>query len=165
MEKVYGSPKRQDGLYKVGRNKYEIIYGFGKDNEEDEIGWNYRQRFKNRPTLDEIKAVINAQLSADADERKRNGFQWKGVPVRYDEEAERNITGLSVKIPRLGAAMFPLKFKLGDYPDGSPAFHEFADAEEFESFTDALMMFSQECYNKSWQEKAAIDWTKFENAL
>ena len=45
MEKVYGSPKRQDGLYKVGRNKYEIIYGFGKDSDTDETGWNYRQRF------------------------------------------------------------------------------------------------------------------------
>lgn len=165
MEKVYGSPKRQDGLYKVGRNKYEIIYGFGKDHEEDETGWNYRQRFTYRPTLDEIKAVINTQLSADADERKRNGFSWQGVPVRYDEEAERNITGLSVKIPRLGAAMFPLQFKLGDYPDGSPAFYEFKDAEEFESFTDALLLFSQECYAQAWQAKAEIDWTKFSDAL
>ncbi len=26
MEKVYGSPKRQDGLFRVGRNKYEVIY-------------------------------------------------------------------------------------------------------------------------------------------
>lgn len=165
MEKVYGSPVWQDGLYKVGRNKWELIYGFGKDDETAESGWNWRQRFTHCPTLDEIKAVINAQLSADSDERKRNGFQWQGVPVRYDEEAERNITGLSVKIPRLGAAMFPLRFKLGDYPDGSPAFYEFKDAEEFECFTDALLLFSQECYAKSWQAKSEIDWSKFEEAL
>lgn len=165
MEKVYGSPKRQDGLYKVGRNKYEIIYGFGKDSDTDETGWNYRQRFNHLPTQEEIKQVINAQLSADADERKRNGFTWKGVPVRYDEEAERNITGLSVKIPRLGAAMFPLTFKLGDYPDGSPAFYVFEDAEDFESFTDALLLFSQDCYARAWQEKASIDMDKFKEVI
>lgn len=38
MEKVYGSPVRQDGLYKVGRNKWELIYGFGKDDETAESG-------------------------------------------------------------------------------------------------------------------------------
>lgn len=165
MEKVYGSPRRQDGLYKIGRNKWELIFGFGKDDETSETGWNWRQRFSHRPTLDEIKQIINSQLSAEADERKRNGFSWKGVPVRYDEEAERNITGISVKIPRLGAAMFPLTFKLGNYPDGTPAFYEFTDAEDFESFTDALLLFSQDCYAKLWQAKSEVDWSKFEHEL
>lgn len=32
MEKRYGAVGRQDGLYKIGRNKWELIYGFGKDN-------------------------------------------------------------------------------------------------------------------------------------
>lgn len=163
MEKFYGTPVRQDGLQRIGTDKWMIFFGLF----QTEAGntYEYRHTFKHRPTLDEIKAIINAQLSADADERKRTGFQWRGVPVRYDEEAERNITGLSVKIPRLGDAMFPLKFKLGDYPDGSPAFYVFTDAEEFESFTDALMLFTQECYAKSWQDKADVDWTKFETEL
>lgn len=165
MEKIYGASGRQDGLYKVGRNKWEIIYGFGRDDPDAEQGWNWRQRFSHRPTIEEVKQVINAQVSAEADERKRSGFSWQGVPVRYDEEAERNITGLSVKIPRLGAAMFPLKFKLGDFADGSPAFHTFENAEEFESFTDALLLFSQDCYAKLWQAKSEIDWSKFEEAL
>lgn len=159
MEKVYGSPIRQDGLYKVGRNTYELIYGFGED---EQGGWNWRERFNHKPTLDEIKETIQKTISAEADERKRTGFSWQGVPVKYDEEAERNLIGLSVKIPRLGAAMFPLTFKLGDNADGSPAFYEFKDAEEFESFTDALLVFTQECYANSWAEKSNIDWTKFE---
>jgi hypothetical protein len=163
MEKIFGTTVRQDGLQRIGRNTWLLFFSLYET--EDGGTYEYRHTFNRRPTLDEIKEIINAQLSADADERKRNGFKWQGVPVRYDEEAERNITGLSVKIPRLGAAMFPLKFKLGDYPDGTPAFYEFADAEEFESFTDALMLFSQECYNKLWTEKSAIDWTKFEAGL
>lgn len=117
MEKIYGTTIRQDGLQRIGRDTWVLFFGLYETT--DGGTYEYRHTFKHRPTLDEIKAVINAQLSADADERKRNGFSWQGVPVRYDEEAERNITGLSVKIPRLGAAMFPLQFKLGDYPDGS----------------------------------------------
>lgn len=159
MEKVYGSPIRQDGLYKVGQNTYELIYGFGED---EQGGWNWRKRFNHKPTLDEIKDTINNTISAEADERKRTSFSWQGVPVKYDEEAERNLTGLSVKIPRLGAAMFPLTFKLGDNADGTPAFYEFKNADEFESFTDALLVFTQECYANSWAEKSNIDWTKFE---
>ena len=134
MEKIYGTTVRQDGLQRIGRDTWVLFFGLYETT--DEGTYEYRHTFKHRPTLDEIKAVINAQLSADADERKRNGFSWQGVPVRYDEEAERNITGLSVK-----------------------------DAEEFESFTDALLLFSQECYAQAWQAKAEIDWNKFTDAL
>lgn len=163
MEKIFGTTQRQDGLQRIGRDKWLLFFGLYET--ADGSTYEYRHTFTHKPTLDEIKQVINNQLSADADERKRNGFSWKGVPVRYDEEAERNITGISVKIPRLGAAMFPLKFKLGDYPDGSPAFYEFTDAEDFESFTDALLVFSQECYAQSWQEKASIDMDIFKEVL
>lgn len=162
MEKIYGTTHRQDGLQHIGRDRWLLYYGYY---ETGSGAYEYRHTFDHRPTLEEVKAVINSQISADADERKRTGFQWQGVPLRYDDEAAANITGISVKIPRLGDAMFPLKFKLGDYPDGSPAFHVFKDTEEFESFTDALLMFSNECYEQSWSEKNDIDWTKFNEAL
>lgn len=163
MEKIFGTTVRQDGIQRTGKRRWLLFFGLYED--EEGKTYEYRETFDHRPSLDEIKSVINAQISSDADERKRSGFVWKGLPVRYDEEAERNITGLSVKIPRLGTAMFPLTLKLGDCPDGSPAFHKFADAEEFESFTDALLAFAQDCYAKSWQEKSEIDWTKFEDTL
>ena len=38
MEKIYGSPIRQDGLMKVGRNRWDLFYGFGKD-DDNEVGW------------------------------------------------------------------------------------------------------------------------------
>lgn len=165
MDKIYGSTKRQDGLYRIGFSIWEIIYGFGKDNPNDYSGWDWRKRFSHRPSMEEIKTEIESVISAEADERKRTGFSWKGKPVFYDEEAERNLTGLSVKLPRLGSSMFPLTYKLGNYPDGTPAFHIFNDAEEFESFTDALLTHTQECYAWAWNTKASIDWTKFETVL
>ena len=58
MNKIYGATERQDGLYKIGRNKWELIYGFGKDSEDEEVGYNYRERFDYKPAADEIKAVV-----------------------------------------------------------------------------------------------------------
>ena len=57
MKKIYGATERQDGLYKIGRNKWELIYGFGKDSEKAETGYNYRERYSHKPTPDEVKAV------------------------------------------------------------------------------------------------------------
>ena len=94
MEKRFGSPKRQDGLMKVGRNKYDLFFGFGKENEEDTSGWNYYHRFTHRPTLDEIKAVINRQIDADTDETILHGMTWEGKPVKLDSESQTNLLGL-----------------------------------------------------------------------
>ena len=79
MDKVYGSPKRQDGLYKVGRNKYELIYGFGKDNENDKTGWNYRLRFNHFPSLDEIKSAIIETVEREYAEKLRYDLEWNGL--------------------------------------------------------------------------------------
>ena len=96
MEKVYGSPRRQDGLYKVGRNKWEIIYGFGKDDESSDIGWNWRQRFTHRPTLDEIKAAIIDAIKQESEYQLRYGLKWNGLTIEYTEERKSDLTGIIV---------------------------------------------------------------------
>lgn len=150
MNKVYGATGRQDGLYKIGRNKWELIYGFGKDNPEDETGWNYRQRFTYKPTQDEIIEIIKAQINADTDEKILKGFKWDGKPVLIDNETQSNITGVMANLPYLPEQAFPLQFKLGVYPDGTPSFHAFASAEEFSQFSVAGVNFKQQCYQDGW---------------
>ena len=86
MEKVYGSPKRQDGLYKIGRNKWELIYGFGKDSDDAETGWNWRQRYIRRPTIDEMKEAIISAIKEESEYQLRYGMTWNGLPVEYSEE-------------------------------------------------------------------------------
>lgn len=90
MEKRFGSPKRQDGLMKVGRNKYDLFFGFGKENEEDASGWNYYHRFTHRPTLDEIKEVITAQIDNDTDMKILTQFSWNGKAVYLSKENQMN---------------------------------------------------------------------------
>lgn len=158
MNKVYGATGRQDGLYNIGKNKWELIYGFGKDNDEDATGWNYRQRFTSKPTVNEIKVIISAQIDADTDENILHGFVWNGLPVKLDTENQTNILGILVNLPLGGDSLFPMTFKLGDHADGTPAFHEFTSAQEFADFAKSATSHKQAAYNKGWQEKLSINW-------
>lgn len=129
MEKVYGSPKRQDGLYKVGRNKWEIIYGFGKDDEASEIGWNWRQRFTHRPTLDEIKAAIIDAIKQESEYKLRYGLTWNGLTVEYTEERKSDLTGIIVGLQG-GFMQFPIEINLGSSADGTPSVFTFTSPEQ-----------------------------------
>ena len=68
MEKIYGSNERQDSLIKVGKGYY-MYYGFGKDNEDAEHGYNYRHKFDHRPTLDEVKEQVLAAIDMETKDR------------------------------------------------------------------------------------------------
>ena len=74
LEKIYGATARQDGLYKIGRNKYELIYGYGVDGEN---GYNWRRRYRNLPTVEELKTDIEDTVNALTDEKILKGFSWK----------------------------------------------------------------------------------------
>lgn len=162
MEKVYGSPKRQDGLYKVGRNKYEIIYGFGKDSEEDATGWNYRHRFDHRPTLDEIKEVINAQINADTDAKILTQFTWNGKRVWLSQENQMNFKSAYDLTLQTDGSTLPIKFKLGEDENGEVIYHTFTKIEPFTDFIIKAFTFINTTLNEGWKEKDGVDYSKFE---
>lgn len=161
MDKVYGSPKRQDGLYKVGRNKYELIYGFGKDNENDETGWNFRLRFNHLPSLDEIKSAIIETVEREYAEKLRYGLEWNGLRVEYTEERKSDLTGLIVALQG-GLIQLPITLNLGTSQNGTPVFHEFTTAEELSSVAVALSNHKISVCEQEWNEKYSIDWSVFD---
>lgn len=158
MEKVYGSPKRQDGLYKVGRNKYELIYGFGEDSQG---GWNWRQRFSHKPTIDEIKTAIVATIEKESAYSLRYGLKWNDNPVEYTEERKSDLTGILVALQG-GLMQLPITLNLGTNTDGSPVFYEFTTAEELTQVAVALSNHKIAVCEKEWAEKYSIDWSAFE---
>ena len=87
LEKIYGATARQDGLYKIGRNKYELIYGYGVDGEN---GYNWRRRYRNLPTVEELKTDIEDTINALTDEKILNGFSWNGKNVYLSSENQFN---------------------------------------------------------------------------
>lgn len=161
MDKVYGSPKRQDGLYKVGRNKYELIYGFGKDNENDETGWNYRLRFNHLPSLEEIKSTIIATVEREYADKLRYDLEWNGLRVEYTEERKSDLTGLIVALQG-SLIQLPITLNLGTAQNGAPVFHEFTTAEELASVAVALSNHKISVCEQEWNEKYSIDWSVFD---
>ena len=89
MEKIYGSPIRQDGLMKVGRNCWDLFYGFGKD-DDNEVGWNWRKTFDHQPTLEEVKDTIITQINSNAQKAILEGYEWNGHQVWLSDENQRN---------------------------------------------------------------------------
>ena len=151
MEKVYGSPVRQDGLYKIGRNKWELIYGFGKDNEADSTGWNWRKRYARRPSLEEIKEEIVGAIKEESAHRLRYGLQCNGLPVEYTEERKSDLTGIIVGM-QAGFVQLPIEINLGSSEDGTPSIYTFSTAEEIGEVAALIAAHKTAVAKAEWNE-------------
>lgn len=161
MEKVYGSPKRQDGLYQIGRNKWELIYGFGVDNDGDTSGWNWRKRFINhKPDIEEIKALIKAAINAETDAKILSGFVWKGMPVWLSSENQFNYKAAYDMAVQTDGASLPVTFKFGT--DSEEIYHEFATLDELNDFYVSCLSYVQQTLAAGWEEKQGVDWSMYE---
>ncbi|WP_290456932.1 hypothetical protein [Muribaculum intestinale] len=156
MEKVYGSPKRQDGLYKVGRNKWELIYGFGKDSEDAPTGWNWRERFTHRPSLDEIKAAIIDAIKAESACQLRYGMKWNGLTVEYTEERKSDLTGIIVGLQG-GFMQLPIELNLGSSADGTPSVFTFTTPEQIGEVAAGIAAHKTAVSKAEWEAINALD--------
>lgn len=151
MKKIYGTKERQDGLYSIGRNKWELIYGFGKDNPEDETGYDYRQRFSEKPTLKEIEEIIKAHINNLTDAKILSGFSWRGMLVWLSQENQFNYKVAHDLAIQTGGASLPVKFKFGT--DDEPQYHIFETVEDISDFFMKSVKFVDDVLNAGWDEK------------
>lgn len=163
MEKIYGSPVRQDGLVKVGRHTYELIYGFGKDSADAETGWNWRQRFDHKPTTAEIRQVLEALINSNTDNKILTGFSWNGKPVYLSTENQSNFKNAYDFARDTSGATLPVKFKIGEDANGSPVYHTFTKFEVLQDFVLKASDFVNATLNEGWKEKDSIDYSLFDN--
>ena len=49
MEKIYGTTQRQDGLQRIGKNKWLLYFGYY---ETEDGNYEYRHTFSRKPTMD-----------------------------------------------------------------------------------------------------------------
>lgn len=128
MEKRYGASGPQNGLEKIGTNRWAVFYGFGKDSEDAETGYNWYQTYDHRPTLDEIKADIVAVIKEESEYRLRYGIKWNGYTVEYSETLKTDLIGILVGLQG-GIMSFPQKINLGSNADGTPNIYIFNSIE------------------------------------
>lgn len=155
MEKIYGATERQDGLYSIGRNKWELFYGFGKDNTDDETGYNWRQKFKQKPSLADIRAIIKETINNETDRKILEGFVWKGMPVWLSTENQFNYKAAYDLAVQTNGATLPVRFKFGT--DEAPVYYTFESLEDFSNFYTLAMVHINTVLNEGWAEKDLAD--------
>lgn len=160
MEKIYGAKERQDGLYSIGRNKWELFYGFGKDNPDDESGYNWRQKFKQKPSLADIRAIIKETINNETDRKILEGFVWKGMPVWLSTENQFNYKAAYDLAVQTNGATLPVRFKFGT--DAVPVYYNFESLEDFADFYTHAMVHINTVLNEGWAEKDLADSMTFE---
>lgn len=157
MDKIYGASIRQDGLQKVGRNRWDLFYGFGKD-EDNEMGYNWRTSFDHQPTIEEVKETITTQISANTQKAIIEGYKWNGHLVWLSSENQANYTRDYIMAKNGDLGTMPT-VKLGS--DDAPVYYTFEDIEELTEFVMGMQQHIQNCLNASWTEREEIDWSVF----
>lgn len=157
MDKIYGAQIRQDGLQKVGRNRWDLFYGFGKD-EDNEMGYNWRTSFDHQPTIEEVKETITAQISQNTQKAIIEGYEWNGNKVWLSSENQANYT-LAYDMAKNSDLEDMPTVKLGT--DEAPVYYTFKDNKELTAFVVGMRQHIQDCLNASWTERKEIDWSVF----
>jgi len=154
MEKIYGTPIRQDGLQRIGPDTW-LLY-FGLYETSDGSTYEYRQTFKHKPTLDEIKKEIVSAIKEESAHRLRYGLQWNGLPVEYTEERKSDLTGIIVGI-QSGFVQLPIEINLGSAEDGMPSIYTFTTAEEISDVAALIAGHKTAVAKAEWNEINALD--------
>lgn len=150
MEKRYGSPKRQDGLYNVGRNKYDLFYGYGED---EQGGWNYYQRLTHCPTWEEVKTALIDCINEHTKKKILTGFEWQGESVWLSDENQRDF----MMMEKLTDENYPLEVKINEDAEGNPKYYTFVSAEEFTVFSTQASQHVIDTLRAGWTEKDSLD--------
>ena len=141
---------------KIGRNKWELIYGYGTDGVS---GWTYRERFTRKPTQDEIKEIIIAQINRNVEEKILCGLVWKDMPIWLSTENQFNYKAAYDLAVQTGGQSLPVKFKFGT--DEQPVYHTFTTLDDLQEFYMTSLAFVQQVLDEGWQEKDNLDLSVF----
>ena len=152
MMKIYGATAAQNGITKIGRNTYELIYGYG----EDEMGgYNLRYIYDHKPTSGEILQNILGVIDAQAQKDIESGMTYKGAVVWLSAENQRNYLSAALRVQNNIDGALPVTVKLGT--DESPVYVQFDTAADYLDFFGSYTNHIKEVLMKAWEEKKAIN--------
>lgn len=160
--KQYGANVRQDGIIELSANNYVVFFGFGKDDENDEFGYNWRKNYDHRPSVDEIRSDIEDLVNSQTDEKILSGFVWKGFPVWLSSENQFNFKFIYDLALQKEGATLPVTFKIGQDSQGEPIYHTFDDMEEFSDFIMSAFGFIMQTVQEGWNIKDNVDYNQYD---
>ena len=142
----------------VAEDASRVIISYGLNPTEGEMAEWFEIHFykKNgRPTFEQAKAAIIADINEKVKDKIIGGFVWNDKPVWLSEENQMNFA----------QGVVPVTFKIGEQADGTPIYQEFTTKTELKNFVEACVAWKQQCLIDGWTTKDGIDWTPYEQAL
>ena len=127
-----------------------------------------------KPTIEQVKKAVIADINAHTDEKILNGFPWailhgdnagEIVNVWLSEENQRNFSEAQRVAAMTDGSNLPLQVKVSEGADGVPVYDSFETIEEITNFYLAGVAFIDVCLKAGWAEKDSIDWAPYEQAL
>lgn len=172
MNKTFG-PAAEFALIKSDCTRTIVSY------EKEDVAGSYNATWREvyfpkkqvaKPTFDQIRDAIEADINAQTDEKILTGFVWTpegGEPIKVwlSMENQSNYSEAYHIAERKPEAILPVTFKLGELADKTPVYHTFETFAELESFYLSGAAFKNQCLNEGWQRKDSIDWSVYEQAL
>lgn len=155
MEKIYGTTQRQDGVQRVGKDKWLLYFGLYENGGST---YEYRHTFTNKPTMDEVKQLVRDAIDAETRDKIVNRFEYDGIKVWLSDEKQRNYASME----RNDSLTYPLTVKLNEEADATPIYHTFQTREDFIAFSKAASTYIFKAISDGWKEKDNVDWSVFD---
>lgn len=151
----------------VSEDQSRVVIMYGMKEDGDKAEWYQIEFYKKqgKPSFEQVKAAILADIDAQTDEKILNGYPF--TPDGAEEPiivwlSKENQTNFS-EAHRL--QIVPVKFKLNETADKQPIYHTFESFEELDRFYKGGVQYINQCLNEGWARKDSIDWTPYEAAL
>lgn len=155
MEKIHGDKCCTDGIDKIGRNRWQLVYGGGKDNDAANSSYYWRQRFDHKPSAEECRTVIKETVNAETERKILSGFSWNEIPVWLSAENQYNYKAAYDLAVQTDGATLPVRFKFGT--DSAPVYHTFDTVAELAKFYTAAFRHISDALADGWAEKDCVD--------
>jgi hypothetical protein len=142
----------------VSEDHSRVVIMYGLNPTEGEMAeWRQIEFYKKqgRPSFEQVKAAIIADINERVKALIIGGFVWNGKPVWLSEENQMNFA----------QAVVPATFKIGEDANGDPIYQEFNTKTELKNFVEACVAWKQQCLSAGWAEKDSMDWTPYAEAL
>lgn len=117
--------------------------------------------FRHKPTVSEVKELVLSWHNAEIDRKILQGFVWRDIPVWLSSENQFNFKVAYDLTVQMQGANLPLKMKLGELEDGTPAYFEFTTVEDFADFYGASVEHVQRTLAEGWKRKDGIEWQEY----
>ena len=151
----------------VSEDQSRVVIMYGLKEDGDKAEWYQLDFYKKqgKPSFEQVKAAILADIDKQTDEKILNGYQFtpegaeEPITVWLSKENQTNFS----EAHRL--QIVPIKFKLNETADKQPIYHEFTTFEELDAFYKGGVQYINQCLNEGWARKDGIDWAPYEQAL